>query len=149
MNDLAQQTLVENGMLTKLMEGLRTTLAWKVQGNEFSRKLSTLRYMAHTFQGHMERLMALEECGGYMDVIVETNPNLGTAVVALRQEHELFRKGTRTIIHRLDHVSPTDRATFIAICDDLTALLKRLDEHSRKEVDIFQEVFENVGGGEG
>jgi len=84
MNDLAQQTLVENGMLTKLMEGLRTTLAWKVQGNEFSRKLSTLRYMAHTFQGHMERLMALEECGGYMDVIMETNPNLGQAVDALR-----------------------------------------------------------------
>jgi hypothetical protein len=36
-----------------LMEGLRSTVAWKVQGNDFSRKLSTLRFIVRSFQGHL------------------------------------------------------------------------------------------------
>lgn len=149
MNDIAQQTLVENGILKKLTEGLRATLAWKVQGSDFSRKLSTLRFMAESFQGHMERLMTLEECDGYMDLVMETTPNLGNAVDALRQEHELFRQRMRRVVHGLEHIATSDHTTFVTICNDLAALLNTVDEHSRKEVDMFQEVFKNVGGGEG
>jgi hypothetical protein len=149
MNDLAQQTQVENGMLKCLVEGLRNTLAWEVQGNDFARKLSTLRFIAHSFQRHMERLMTLEEHEGYMDVVLETNPNLEKTVEALKQEHDYFRKSIREIIQGLDHVSPSDQATFSRLCGDMAALLKKLDKHDGKEADIVQEAFKREPGGEG
>ena len=40
--DLAQQTLVENSMLMLILEGLRNTLAWKVQDT------GILNYLADT-----------------------------------------------------------------------------------------------------
>jgi hypothetical protein len=146
MKDLGEQIRVENGMLKNLMEGLRATLAWKVQGTEDSRKLSTLRFIAHSFQRHMERLMTLEECDGYMDSVLERNPGLRRKVDALRNEHDIFRKGIREIIQDMEHVSPSDGASFLGSCDDLGALLKKLDEHDEKEVDVFQEAFEREEG---
>ena len=44
--DLGKQTLVENKMLMLLIEGLRNTLAWKVQGIDFARKLLRCVYHA-------------------------------------------------------------------------------------------------------
>ena len=64
-NDIAQQTVVEDGILKLLVEGLRSALAWKVT-NDFSRKLSSVRFITQSFQRHLERLMALEEYDGYM-----------------------------------------------------------------------------------
>jgi hemerythrin-like domain-containing protein len=147
--DMAQQAQVENSLLNSLIEGLRHTLAWKVQGANDSRKLSTLRFIADSFQRHMERVMTLEERDGYMDVVVATDPNLGKTVDALRREHDKFRKGIATIVQDLGAVSSTDQATFTRICADLTLLLKKLDEHHQKETAIFQDVFVRQDGGEG
>ena len=48
--DIAQQTEVEYGALNHLIVALRTALAWKVHGSEFSRKLSTLRFVVRSFE---------------------------------------------------------------------------------------------------
>jgi|ERR1043165_7365997 hemerythrin-like domain-containing protein len=147
--DLAQQTLVENNMLMLLMEGLRNTLAWKVEGTDFARKLSTLRFIMHSLQRHLERVLALEEYDGYMDLALSANPQLGNSVDALRQEHEQFRKEASQIVHRFEHVSPTDGDSFTRICGELVALLNRLDGHNKKEISLMQEVFARDEGGEG
>lgn len=147
MRDSTQQIRVEKGMLNYLIEGLRTTLAWKAQGGEASRKLSTLRFIAHSFQRHLERLMTLEECDGYMDVVLETRPQMRDTVAALRQDHNCFRKEIRELIQGLEHVAPSDQATTARICDDLVVLLKQLDEHHAKEVDVYQETFDREEGG--
>ena len=67
--NIAKQTEVESGLVKLLIEGLRSTVDWKVHGGDFSRKLSTLRFIVRSFQGHMERLFALEEYDGYMDLV--------------------------------------------------------------------------------
>jgi len=95
--DITQQTEVESKMFGLLMEGLRSTLAWKVQGADFSRKLSTLRFMAQSFQRHLERLFSLEEYDGYMDLVTKTSPRLSRTVDALKLEHDQFRTGIRRI----------------------------------------------------
>src|SRR5271166_2360821 len=117
--EIAQQTLGETYILKRLMEGLRATVAWKVQGNDFSRKLSTLRFMVRSFQGHLDRLFALEEYGGYMDLVEKRSPRLSKTVDALRMEHGKFRTGIRRIVHGLEHVSSTNQATFVNLCDEL------------------------------
>jgi len=147
-HDIAQQTVVENDMLKLLVEGLRSALAWKVT-NDFSRKLSSVRFITQSFQRHLERLMALQEYDGYMDRLEKKAPQLARAVSDLRQEHETFRTGSRRILHGLEHVSSTDHATFANLCDELLTLLKDLDEHSKKETDLYHEGFEQDAGGEG
>jgi hemerythrin-like domain-containing protein len=148
--EIAQQTLVENDMLKLLMEGLRSTVAWKVQGNDFSRKLSTLRFIVRSFQGHLDRLFALEEYDGYMDLVEKKSPRLSRTVDALRMEHDRFRTGIRRIVHGLEQVSSTNQALFVKLCDELLVLLKELNEHCKRETDLFQEAFEqDRGGGEG
>ena len=41
-HDVARQIEVEHQMLAQLMEGVRITTGWQVEGNDASRKLSTL-----------------------------------------------------------------------------------------------------------
>lgn len=147
-HDIAQQSAVENGMLQHLEEALRSAMDWEVQGDDFSRQLSTLRFIAGSFQRHLERLFALEEFDGYMDLVLKTMPNLGKQVFALKDEHGRLRNGARQIVNRLERVAPTDRDGFDTLCSDLQALLQKLDHHTKKELELFQEAF-HEGGGEG
>jgi hemerythrin-like domain-containing protein len=147
--DIARQTQVENRMLQQLMEGLRMALGWKNQGPDFSRKLSTVRFIAQSFQRHLEHLMTLEENNGYMDLVVQTAPQLTRNVNVLRQEHERFRTSAGRLMQRLEHVSPTDQATFADISQELDTLLHTVEEHGQKETKVLQEAFERDEGGEG
>ena len=147
--DIARQTVVEHGMLQHLLGALRMVIGWESEGADFTRKLSTLRFVVQSLQRHLERLMALEEYDGYMGIAVRLSPQLGKEVDALRQEHDEFRGAVHRIVHCLERVSATDRRTLGTVCDDLLALVQRLGEHSRKETDLLQEAFEQDEGGEG
>ena len=147
--DIALQIHVETGLLNSLVEGLRAILAWKTQGDDFTRKLSTLAFVSKSLRRHLERLMNLEETDGYMDVVLETKPNLGKVVDHLRQEHDRFRHITKRFVRRFEQMSSTDRGAFDRACDDLSDLLQKLDRHSRREAKLIQETFEQEEGGEG
>jgi hypothetical protein len=148
-DDIIQQTVVENCMLKILVEGLRSALAWKVTNAAFSRKLSSVRFITQSFQRHLERLMALKEYDGYMDRLAKKAPQLTRAVGELKQEHEAFRTRIRRILLGLEHVSSTDYATFANLCDELLTLLTNVDEHRKKEANLYHEAFEQDAGGEG
>jgi hemerythrin-like domain-containing protein len=147
--DVVQQTTVEKKMLAYLIEGLRQTMAWTVQGDDLKRKLSTLRFIARSFHNHMERLMHLEEKDGYMDIVLESHPQLDKAVTALRQEHDEIRASLKGVSEGLEKIGPRDTVALTVLCEELATLLKKVDEHHRKECDLFQEAFEREDGGEG
>jgi hemerythrin-like domain-containing protein len=147
--NVVRQTQVEKRLLKFLIDGMKNTIAWKIQGDDLSRKLSTLKFITRSFQSHMERLMDLEERDGYMDIVVEKHPHLSKPVDALRGEHDDFRQGIGLLVGDLNNVSPTDRNALSRICDQASVLLKKVDDHNRKEADIFQEAFEREEGGEG
>ena len=148
--DVAQQMQVEHGLLQHLIEGLRAAAAWPVPGPDASRKLSTLRFVAGSFQRHLERLLALEEYDGYLGLVRATSPRLVRAADALRAEHERFRAEAGRVVQRLDRLPGTDPAALAPVCADLLALLGQVEGHSRKEMALVQEAFEqDEGGGEG
>jgi hemerythrin-like domain-containing protein len=147
--DITQQTLIEHSLLRQLVEGLRATLAWQVQGTDCSRKLSTLRFIAQSFQRHLDRLMALEEHDGYMDLVATTSPRLSRRVDALRAEHGQLRDAARRLVYQLEHVSPTNPIALANIGDNLRALLDRVEDHGRREVRLLQEAVGRDSGGEG
>src|ERR1700682_3241191 len=96
--DIAQQTFLEQGMLNHIMGALRSTIDWKLHGDDLSRKLSTLRFITQSFQSHLDSVMALEEYDGYMYMVGSLSPHLGKEVDVLRQEHDQFRKAVLRIV---------------------------------------------------
>ena len=146
---IPQQVLVEHQTLAYVTSALRATMGWKYQGTDLSRKLASLRFVGQSFQRHLKHLMELEEEDGYMAVVLADRPELTDEVEALRQEHDQFRKALNRILARLRRVAPTDHAAFTKISDDLSALLEKLDEHSRKETGLLQHALLEDEGGEG
>ena len=148
-NSIAEQMVVEHKMLKSIVEGLRQAIGLKPEGDSFARKLHTVHFLALSLQRHLDHLLTLEECDGYMDAVVNLFPQLGSQVDGLRQEHDQFRKASLQVLHGLETVAPTDQTTFRNVCDEALALLKKLDDHTRKEVDLVQEAFDRDSGGEG
>jgi hypothetical protein len=148
-HDVTAQTRVEHELLHHLIGGLRSTAAWRVQEPDASRKLSTLRFIAQSFQRHLERLLTLEEYDGYMGLMKDSAPRLGRATDTLRSEHEQFRTEARRIVQQLDRLPATDLPALGQTCDDLLTLVTRIEEHSRKEITLIQETFGRDEGGEG
>jgi hypothetical protein len=97
----------------------------------------------------MECLMTIEERDGYMDIVLKTRPHLSNAVEVLRHEHDEIRGELGRALYRLDHISPEDQTCLAQICDNMTDLLKKLDDHDKDESDLFHEAFEREEGGEG
>ena len=149
-HEVAQQMQVEHGLLQHLIQGLRATAAWPVPGPDASRKLSTLRFVAGSFQRHLERLLALEEYDGYMGLVRATSPRLGRAADALRVEHERFRSEARRVAQRLERLAGSDPEALERVCADLLALLAQIESHSEEEMALVHEAFgQDEGGGEG
>ena len=147
--EVARQTQVEHDMLKHLVEGLRMAAGWQVQGQDASRKLSTLRFVLQSFQRHLERLLALEEDDGYMGLVRACAPWLGRTTDALRAEHGRFRTEASRLVQRLERLPATDLAGLGEFCDDLLVLLGEIGEHSDKEMALLQEAFDRDEGGEG
>jgi hypothetical protein len=146
--DVAQQMQVEHGLLQHLIQGLREAAAWPVPGPDDSRKLSTLRFVAQSFQRHLERLLALEEDDGYLGLARACAPRLVRAADTLRAEHERFRAEAGRLVQRLDRLPGTD-AALAPVCADLLALLGRVESHSEREMALVHEAFGQDEGGEG
>jgi hypothetical protein len=148
-DDVAEQILIEYGLLEHLVEGLRAALAWPVPGDDLTRKLSTIRFIAQSFGRHLERLLSLEEHDGYLTEVAATCPQLARQVDALGAEHDRLREAARRAVRRVEQCRPTDHAEFAAACDALTALLQQVEEHGRQEMSLLQEALHRDGGGEG
>ncbi len=147
--DIAQQILLEHGMLKHLTDAVRLAVGWEMTGNDLSRKISSVRFISQSLQRHLEHLMGLEEHDGYMDMVVETTPYLARRVDNLRQEHNQLRQTVNRIVPWLERISHSDHAAFDKVCGELLALVGRLEDHDTKEAALIQEALARDGGGEG
>lgn len=144
-----RQIAIEQELLGHVMQAIRATIDWNEGKQKFQQKVSTTCFIAQSFQRHLDRLFQLKECDGYMDMLVESSPHLSEEIEDLRQEHEQFRESLGRIIPTLEQIGPFDHEEFFFICNDLRALLDRLDEHNLKEMYLMQEGSLQVVGGEG
>lgn len=146
---LAHQVLLEHQMLDNIASALRTTIGWKYQGADLSRNLSSLLFISKSYKRHFQRLIALEEEGGYMAVVLDSRADLSDEVATLGAEHGQFCKALGRSLARMRRLAATDKAGFAAITVDLNALLDQIDEHNRKEGTLLQEALLRDEGGEG
>jgi hypothetical protein len=147
--DIARQALIEREMLTHIEAALRVALSWETGGADFSRKLSTLRFVGHSFGRHLDRLRSLDEYEGYQELIRDKKPHLAATVEDLRRERDQSQEKLDRILFGLDRVAPSEGAKFDRLCEDLQALLEALKVHNAKVADLLQEAFVQEEGGSG
>ena len=149
MDTVGHQCLLEHQILNHVMAALRLSLQWKVTAVGYAKKLSTVRFTAQSFQRHLERLLNLEEGGGYMSLVRERQPALYHQVLSLRQEHDEFRAALAGILAELDQLPADNGACLDDLCGQLDQLLVKLEQHHHREIDLMQEALTVDVGGEG
>ncbi len=145
----AEQCLVEHNALGHIKSALRVTLDWRVPTVGVPRKISTVCFTLKSFQRHMERLMNLEEDGGYLVVVGESKPHWSSKVELLRCEHDQFRAELRDLLPEVQSMAADDEEQLGQVCDRIEGLLQHIDEHDQKETDLLQEALTQDDGGEG
>jgi hypothetical protein len=145
---LIQQTKVESQALEHVTRALEAMIGWAVDGDGFSRKLSSVRFFTVQYQQHVERLFALEEIDGYMESISRFNPELANQIDDLKRDHEQLRAAVRKIVVRLDLASPDNLAEFDATCFEVRRTINEILEHLRREQELLVEALQRDTGGE-
>jgi hypothetical protein len=140
---------MEHRILDHVKQALRVTLDWSVPDVSMPRKLSSVQFTAKSFLRHFERVMSIEEEGGYMSVVGEMKPYLHERIDQLGGDHERFRARMERLLPDIDSLAEWEESRFHELCNDLRALLDDVDEHDAKEISLLQEALLFDVGGEG
>lgn len=146
---IASISLLEHQILNHVKEALRVTLDWDAPVISLPRKLSSLQFTIKSFRRHLERVMSIEEEGGYLEEVADLKPNLQTRIESLNRDHARFRAWIRKIVPQLDDLNEWQEEQFGGICYEIRALLDDVDRHDEMEIDLLQEAMLMDEGGEG
>jgi hypothetical protein len=145
----ASTSWLEHRVLEHIKQALRVTLDWQAPEVSMPRKLSSLQFTMKSFRRHLERVMSIEEEGGYLEGVVEAKPNLQSRIESLSGDHANFRARIRQIVPVLDELSEWQEEQFSTICGEIRQLLNDVDRHDALEIDLLQESLLMDEGGEG
>src|SRR5690606_14937840 len=115
----ASANWMEHHILQHIKEALRVTVQWRAPAVSLPRKLSSVRFTLRSFQRHFERLMDLEEEGGYLAQVVQEKPNLQSQVLALAGDHDRLRERLHQILPKLEGVSEWQEGEFDELCREI------------------------------
>ncbi|HWB08159.1 MAG TPA: hemerythrin domain-containing protein [Pirellulales bacterium] len=138
-----REALFEHQLLAHIAEVLRTTIDWALHTQDCSGRLPSLRFIAHSFQRHLEHILDLEEREGYLPAIdTPRHGDLRDRIDELRREHDLFRQRLRLAIDRLERLSAADYLTVGEVCNALSGLLEKINDHNQREMRLIEMVRE-------
>jgi hypothetical protein len=147
--EIAKQIEVELAILLGIDQSFQVALQWMTRDRGNSRKLSTLRFVARSFERQLTRTRVLADYGGYMHLITGTEPRLASEVTALRSAREELQANFERIVVRLEYVSPDDAAGFAKVCAELEHYLVELKAHGQQELELLQRAFQPKEGRSG
>lgn len=146
---IASSSWMEHSILEHVKQALRVTLDWKAPIVSMPRKLSSLQFTLRSFRRHLDRVMTIEEEGGYMSELADLQPNLQSRIDALSGDHNRFRVRVDRLVHELDDVHGWEEERFDRLCAQIRDLLDEVDRHDAVEIDLLQESLLIDVGGEG
>jgi predicted nuclease with TOPRIM domain len=145
----ASMACMEHQILDHIKQALRVTLNWEAPVVSMPRKLSSLQFTIKSFQRHFERVIAIEEEGGYMNEVVGAKPHLQNRIERLESDHAQFRTRLKQLKSELNDIQEWEEPRFDSVCSELRQLLDEVDAHDLGEVDLLQESLLCDEGGEG
>jgi hypothetical protein len=140
---------MEHQILHHIKQAMRVTLDWQAPVVSMPRKLSSLQFTIKSFQRHLERVISLEEEGGYMTHVLDARPYFQDRIDQLASDHARFRKRLQKLIPELNDISEWEEPRFNDVCSDLRILIDDVDQHDAKEIELLQESLLYDDGGEG
>jgi hypothetical protein len=135
----ARQALFEHELLEHLKKALRRAIEWPIDQVGLARKRSTVCFTADSLGRHLERLMEIEEEGGYMRDVIERKPHFAEKAKKLLADHTRFREELRHLLPTLARRDSLDEQALAELCASCLLLLAQVDEHDRHEIDMYQE----------
>lgn len=145
----ASATWMEHQILEHVKDALRVTLDWKAPEVSQPCKLSSLQFTIKSFARHLERVMSIEEDGGYLKVVADAKPNLQYRIDRLSDDHDRVRMRMHIILPELLDLNEWDTERFEEVSDELRELLAEVDRHDSEEIELLQETLLMDEGGEG
>ena len=148
-NSTASTACMEHQVLEHIKQALRVTINWQAPAVSMPRKLSSLQFTIKSFQRHLERVISIEEEGGYMNEVVDAKPYFQNRIDLLVGDHARFRDRLRKLLPELNDINEWEEPRFDQVCNDLRQLLDDVDQHDLQEVELLQESLLMDDGGEG
>ena len=140
---------MEHQILHHIKQALRVTLDWQAPAVSMPRKLSSLQFTIKSFQRHLERVISMEEEGGYMADVRDERPHYNERINGLAADHARFRTRLKELIAEANSISEWEEPRFDEVCQALRGLLDDVDEHNQREIELLQESMLCDDGGEG
>jgi hemerythrin-like domain-containing protein len=136
---ISQQMLLEHEVLARLSDALRTAIGWSHHGG-VSQKLASVRFLAESFQRHLERMLELEEQEGYLELARKSHPERHTELDQFLAEHAQFRQQVQHALTRLEQLDSSSHEELEPIFAELGSLLETIDAHNKREMCFLQEL---------
>ena len=146
---VASTACMEHQIMEHIKQALRVTINWQAPVVSMPRKLSSIQFTIKSFQRHFERVISIEEEGGYMADVVDAKPHMQERIEELAGDHARFRQRLRKLIPELNDIQEWEEPRFHEVCGELSALLDDVDQHDAREVELMQESLLCDEGGEG
>lgn len=140
---------MEHQIFEHIKQATLVTLNWQAPMVSMPRKLSSLQFTMKSFQRHFERVMSIEEDGGYMSEAVDAKPHLQDRVDQLESDHACIRERLRLLVAELDDIKEWEEPRFEQVCSDLRVMIADVDRHNADEIELLQESVLAEEGGEG
>jgi hypothetical protein len=144
--EIATQIQIELRLLLSIERSLRTTLQWMTRERGNTRKLSTLRSVARSFERQLSRTRVLADQPGYLHLITAATPGLTSEVQELCRARETLQAGFEGIVLRLEYVSPDDADALQSVCAELGRYLDNLNTHGRQELKLLRRSYRQDAG---
>jgi hemerythrin-like domain-containing protein len=145
----ASTACMEHQVFEHIKQALLVTLNWQAPSISMPRKLSSLLFTIKSFQRHLDRVISIEDEGGYMKDVLECKPYMEERIEQLARDHVRFRERLRKLIPELNEIKEWDEPRFEQVCEDLRSLIAAIDRHNAQEVELLQESMLVDDGGEG
>lgn len=146
---IVQHARLEYETLNHIKSALAGAVRADISEDELARKLANVRFTIASFQRFVERLFTLEEHDGYMLSLAESRPHLEHQIDEFRREHDSLRQQLRKAVVKLDSLSGKDAIEFGHLCEEILALIAKIDAHNHAETRMLQDAYNiDFGGGD-
>src|SRR4029078_8954426 len=129
----ASTACMEHQVLEHIKQALLVTLNWQAPSVSMPRKLSSLQFTIKSFQRHFDRVVSIEDEGGYMKDVIECKPYMEERIEQLSRDHVRFRERLRELIPQLNDIKEWDELRFNKVCEDLRSLIAAIDHHNAQQ----------------
>src|SRR4029078_12448489 len=96
-DSVASTACMEHQIFEHIKQALLVTLNWQAPSVSMPRKFSSLQFTIKSFQRHFDRVVSIEDEGGYMTDVLEYKPYMEERIGQLARDHVRLREPRRKL----------------------------------------------------